>query len=101
MKKPYIPDCMLDNTSSAARVARSRPAKPNVPSNANKVAASNTSKLGRSIINTPTKPIQIAVQRCQPTFSPKKIAAPITTIRGVACKIAEALYRGVSTIARV
>jgi len=48
MKKPYIPNCMLDNISGAARVARSRPAKSNVPGNANNDAASNPSGPGRS-----------------------------------------------------
>jgi len=39
-----------------------------------------------------------AVQRLQPTFSLKKIAAPVTTIKGVACKIADSEVSGINTI---
>jgi hypothetical protein len=50
---------------------------------------------------TPTNPAAIADQRRQPTRSPKIKAAPATTTKGAACKIAEAEDKGVSASAKV
>ena len=85
----------------AARVAKSRPAKPSMPATANNEVASKPLIPGRRIIKTPTNPRQIASQRRQPTVSPKKTTAPAVTTSGVACSIAEAKDNGASTIASV
>ncbi len=81
-------------------MARSRPAKPIVANTAKMEVASNPSSPGRRIRRTPTKPIPIANQRRQPTFSAKKITAPSATTSGVACKMAEAVDRGVKASAK-
>src|SRR5690606_10124146 len=48
---------------------------------------------------TPTNPMATAVQRRQPTDSPRNSAAPSVTASGVACRIADALDSVVSTSA--
>ena len=82
-----------------ARVARSLAAKNTDPSSANIDAGIKPSKPGRTINNTPIKPINTAVQRLQPTFSLKNITAPMVTNNGVICRIAVADERGVKAIA--
>ena len=47
------------------------------------------------MISTPTNPIKIALQRRQPTFSPKKIAANIVTVSGNDWRIAVTLASGI------
>src|SRR5690606_565396 len=54
---------------------------------------------GWMISRTPAKPMPTAVQRRQPTGSPRNSAAPSVTASGVACRIADALDRLVSTSA--
>jgi hypothetical protein len=49
---------------------------------------------------TPTKPTSTASQRCGVTRSPKTSAAPATTTRGVACRMAEVVDNAVSVMAR-
>ena len=53
------------------------------------------SKPGRTIIITPTKPIKIANQRLQVTFSFKNIAAPKVTASGKTCRMAVTLASGI------
>ena len=96
-----MPSWRFDIAGGAARVARSRPAKPSVPATARSEAGWKASRPGRRITSTPAKPTPIASQRRQPTFSPKQSAAPATTTSGVACRIAEALDSGVSAMASV
>jgi len=89
-----------ENLTSIARVARSRPAK-NIAARSAKIEAGiKLSKPGRRINKTPIKPTKTALQRRQPTFSLKNIAAPIVTNNGNTCKIAEADDSGVKAIAR-
>ncbi len=99
MAKPATPSWAFDRIFGAARVARSRPAKPSVPATASSAIASNPAEPGRRIISTPTKPTATAVHRRQPTGSPKTSAAPATTTSGVACRIAEAADSGISASA--
>ncbi len=40
------------------------------------------------IKRTPIKPTAVALQRRQPTFSPRKIAAAAVTIKGLICRMA-------------
>jgi len=67
-----------------ARVARSRAASPATPITANSALASKPANPGRMISITPAKPTMIAVQRRQPTGSPRNSAAPMVTASGVA-----------------
>ncbi len=92
---------MFDSVLGAARVARSRPANPIIPNSARIDRALNPSSPGRRMIKTPRKPTPIADHRRQPTVSPKNSAAPATTTKGVACKIAEAEDSGVRAMASV
>ena len=83
----------------AARVARSRPAKPNMPASARKLRAEKPDRPGRRISSTARKPVRISAARNSPTFSPNINAATGTTTKGVACKMAEAVDIGVSATA--
>ena len=68
--------------SGNARVARSRAAA-NSTEMIMKIEANWKTELpGRMTIKTPTKPISIASQRRQPTFSPNTSAAPSVTTNG-------------------
>ena len=82
-----------------ARVAKSLTAKNIVEITASSEAGIKLSNPGRKINKTPINPIITAVQRRQPTFSPKNTAAPIVTINGVVIKIDAADDSGVKAIA--
>ena len=84
-----------------ARVAKSLTAKNIVEITASSEAGIKLSNPGRKINKTPKNPIIIAVQRRQPTFSPKNTAAPIVTINGVVIKIDATDESGVKAIAEV
>ena len=84
-----------------ARVAKSLTAKNIVAITASSEAGIKLSNPGRKINKTPKNPIITAVQRRQPTFSPKNTAAPIVTINGVVIKIDAADESGVKAIAEV
>ena len=107
IRMPEIPKAMKaysaivteGSLTCIARVAKSRAARKTDPSIANIDAGINPSKPGRTINNTPIKPINTAVQRLQPTFSLKNITAPIVTNNGAICRIAVADERGVKAIA--
>ena len=101
IQNPQTPKTAPDIVFGAARVAKSRPANPNIPSTAMIDSGEKLSAPGRKITKTPHSPTKIADHRRQPTVSPKKSAAPATTTIGVACKIAVADDKGVSTIAAV
>ena len=60
------------------------PACPATASSAHSEAGSNPLSPGRMITRTPRKPTEIAVQRRQPTVSPRKTAAPKVTASGMA-----------------
>jgi len=101
IQKPQTPRTDPLNVFGAARVARSRPAKPSIPNTARTDKGVKLSAPGRKITKTPQSPTKIAIQRRQPTVSPKNNAAPATTTIGVACKIAVADDKGVNTSASV
>ena len=82
-----------------ARVDKSLTAKNIVEITASSEAGIKLSNPGRKINKTPINPIITAVQRRQPTFSPKNTAAPIVTINGVVIKIDAADESGVKAIA--
>ena len=82
-KKAYKEIVTDGNFTSIARVARSLPAKKVAPSNAKIEAGIKFPKPGRRISKTPRKPTKTAVHLRQPTFSLKKIAAPIVTNKGM------------------
>jgi hypothetical protein len=50
--------------------------------------------------STPVKPTRTASQRIGVTRSPKTSAAPATTTRGVACRIADVVESAVRVMAR-
>ena len=83
------------------RVAKSLTAKNMVAITASSEAGIKLSNPGRKINKTPKNPIIIAVQRRQPIFSPKNIAAPVVTINGVVIKIDATDESGVKAIAEV
>lgn len=98
-KNAYIETVVVEISKRMARVTKSLTAKNKVEITAKSDAGIKLSNPGRKINNTPKKPTITAVQRRQPTFSPKNTAAPIVTISGVAIKIDDAEESGVKAIA--
>ena len=86
---------------NAARLAKSRPAKPTIPMMAKIESIEKLCVPGAIMITTPIKPIRIADHRCHPTFSLNTNAAPATTTNGVACNIIVAEDKGVKAMANI
>ena len=70
-RNPCNPNTKTLRLAGAARLARSRPANPNIPKIANIERNEKLSVVGFKITITPNKPNKIANQRRHPTFSPK------------------------------
>ena len=83
-RNPQAESCIEVIVGATRRVARSRTASPATASSAQSEAGSNPLRPGRMITSTPRKPTRIAVQRRQPTVSPRKTAAPKVTASGIA-----------------
>ena len=98
-KNAYMETVVVEISNRMARVTKSLTAKNKVEITARSDAGIKLSNPGRKINNTPKNPTITAVQRRQPTFSPKNTAAPIVTINGVAIKIDVAEESGVKAIA--
>jgi hypothetical protein len=98
-KNAYIETVVVEISNCIARVARSLAARNIVAITARREAGIKLSNPGRKINKTPINPITTALQRRQPTFSPKKTAPPIVTINGVVIKIDAADESGVKAIA--
>jgi len=98
-KNAYMETVVVEISKRIARVTKSLTAKNTVEITARSDAGIKLSNPGRKINKTPQNPIVTAVQRLQPTFSPKNTAAPIVTISGVAIKIDVADESGVKAIA--
>ena len=84
IEKPSTPSWRKDRLAGAARVARSRPAKPSIPMTASSDSGPKPSVPGRKTISTPRKPAITASQRRGPMVSPKTKTAPTMTTSGVA-----------------
>ena len=83
-RKPQADSCIEVIDGATRRVARSRTASPATASSAQSEAGSNPLRPGRMMTSTPRKPTRIAVQRRQPTVSPRNTAAPKVTASGMA-----------------
>ncbi len=86
-KKPWSPRAKILSAFGTARLARSRLAKPSIPSTARIDRNEKLSLPGSTIITTPKKPKMTANHLIAVTLSLNKTAAPTTTTSGVACKI--------------
>ncbi len=95
MAKVVAPDTSSDGKPAGRRrVNRSRAAAKNTDNSTNSDIAWKPPRPGRIMINTPTKPTAIAIQRRQPTGSPRNTAAPTATASGNACRIAAIVAKG-------
>ena len=100
MAKPRAPSWRFVSAFGAARVARSRPAKPSMPATASSDSAENpVGPRPQDHQHARQSPEATASQRAAPTFSPNISAAPAITTNGVACRMADALDSGVSATA--
>ena len=98
-KNAYMETVVVEISNRMARVTKSLIAKNTVEITAKSDAGIKLSNPGREINKTPKNPTITAVQRRQPTVSPKNTAAPIVTINGVAIKIDDADESVVKAIA--
>ncbi len=92
VNRVMVSDGMSETTR---RVTRSRPEVKKTAARSRREAGAKPPVVGLRMISTPQKPKLIAVQRRQPTGSPRKRAAPSVTARGSDCMIDDTLAKSI------
>ncbi len=90
-----MPDTWMVGIPAGMRcVAMSRIEQKKTEASTSRLKALKPSKPGRMMRSTPAKPAAIALQRRQPTFSPKNSTDPKVTTSGNVWKIDTTLFSG-------